>query len=206
MGAAKKRLVAAMMRKFTAEELLPVLLELRILLQSSRTPWGKALQAALLALLREHKAEVSLAWVEVSESTRFRVMLPSSCTPWEDLVQAALLGLLQVGCGSCCKALASPGKHGCRLACWPCCGSTRLRWGQPVTRHQVVLGSGCSSCCRPVARPVSELMLVSVSCAGSPGLCCKSRRACQHLHLHWDATTGGLKRALSGCLCQVTSH
>ena len=58
VGAAKRRLVAAMMKKFVAEELLPVLLELRTLLQASQTPCGRVLQAALLALLQEHKAEV----------------------------------------------------------------------------------------------------------------------------------------------------
>ena len=98
-----------MVKKFTAEELLPALLELRVLLQSSRTPWGKALQAGLLALLREHKAEVSLACDEVTKVT---------------------------GWGSCCKADARPGKDCCRPACWPCCGSARLRWEQPLLRFQ----------------------------------------------------------------------
>ena len=68
MGAAKKRLVAAMIKKFTAEELLPVLLELRTLLQSSCGPWGRALLDSLLGLLREHKAEVTCLVIMASRN------------------------------------------------------------------------------------------------------------------------------------------
>ena len=57
-GAAKRRVVAAMMKKFLADEMLPVLLELRGVLAAARSPLAGALSATLMALLAEHKSEV----------------------------------------------------------------------------------------------------------------------------------------------------
>ena len=58
VGAAKKRLVAGLLKKFVAEELLPVLLELRGVLNRAQGERVGAISDALFALLREHKSEV----------------------------------------------------------------------------------------------------------------------------------------------------
>ena len=58
VGAAKRRLVAGLLKKFVTEELLPVLVELRGVLHSARSGRSQALSDALLGLLREHKGEV----------------------------------------------------------------------------------------------------------------------------------------------------
>ena len=72
VGAAKRRLVASLLKKFVADDLLPVLLDLRLVLQSAQLPQGRALTQALFGLLREHKSEVrALAW---NVGTRLRAM------------------------------------------------------------------------------------------------------------------------------------
>ena len=56
-GAAKGRLVGAMMKKYLAEGMVPVLAELKRALEAARHPLLGDLLATLRALLREHKAE-----------------------------------------------------------------------------------------------------------------------------------------------------
>ena len=53
--------MASMMKKFVADELLPVLLDLRLVLQSAQSAQGRNLTDALFSLLREHKSEVRKA-------------------------------------------------------------------------------------------------------------------------------------------------
>ena len=57
-GAAKQKLVAVMMKKFLADEMLPCLLELRTVLSQEKSTLAGALNKALMALLKEHKSEV----------------------------------------------------------------------------------------------------------------------------------------------------
>jgi len=57
-GAAKGRLVSAMMKKYLAEGMVPVLLELKRSLEQRRHPLLGQLLAAFRALLRDHKSEV----------------------------------------------------------------------------------------------------------------------------------------------------
>ncbi len=59
-GAAKGRLVSAMMKKYLAEGMVPVLLELKRCLEVARHPLLGDLLAAFRALLRDHKSEVPL--------------------------------------------------------------------------------------------------------------------------------------------------
>ena len=56
-GAAKGRLVSAMMKKYLGEGMVPVLLELKRCLEAARHPLLADLLAALRALLRDHKNE-----------------------------------------------------------------------------------------------------------------------------------------------------
>ncbi len=56
-GAAKGRLVGAMMKKYLGEGMVPVLLELKRCLEAARHPLLGELLAALRALLRDHKNE-----------------------------------------------------------------------------------------------------------------------------------------------------
>lgn len=56
-GAAKGRLVSAMMKKYLAEGMVPVLLELKRCLEATRHPLLGDLLAAFRALLRDHKNE-----------------------------------------------------------------------------------------------------------------------------------------------------
>ncbi|EIE24970.1 hypothetical protein COCSUDRAFT_83663 [Coccomyxa subellipsoidea C-169] len=57
-GAAKGRLVSAMMKKYLAEGMVPVLLELKRCLEAARHPLLGDLLAAFRALLRDHKSEI----------------------------------------------------------------------------------------------------------------------------------------------------
>lgn len=57
-GAAKGKLVSAMMKKYLAEGMVPVLLDLKRILEAARSPLLGDLLATFKALLKEHKNEV----------------------------------------------------------------------------------------------------------------------------------------------------
>ena len=56
--AAKGKLVSSMMKKYLAEAMVPMLLELRRALEAARHPLLGQLLATLASLLKEHKHEV----------------------------------------------------------------------------------------------------------------------------------------------------
>lgn len=62
--AAKGKLVSAMMKKYLAEAMAPMLLELKRLLEAARHPLLGQLLATLAALLKEHKHEVGALLVQ----------------------------------------------------------------------------------------------------------------------------------------------
>lgn len=57
-SAAKGKLVSSMMKKYLAEAMVPMLLELRRALEAARHPLLGQLLATLASLLKEHKHEV----------------------------------------------------------------------------------------------------------------------------------------------------
>ena len=65
-GAAKGRLVSAMMKKYLGEGMVPVLLELKHCLEAARHPLLADLLAALRALLRDHKNEARAPQKDIS--------------------------------------------------------------------------------------------------------------------------------------------
>ena len=67
--AAKGRLVSSMMKKYLAEAMVPMLLELKRALEAARHPLLGQLLATLRALLKEHKHEVRLSDSNVHAGT-----------------------------------------------------------------------------------------------------------------------------------------
>ena len=57
-GAAKGKVVSAMMRKHLVEGMIPVLAELKRMLQDRRHPLLSNMMATLRVLLKDHKSEV----------------------------------------------------------------------------------------------------------------------------------------------------
>ncbi len=60
VGAAKGRLVSAMMKKHLCEGVVPVIIDLKRLLEARRHPLLGDLMAAIRALLKDYKSEVPL--------------------------------------------------------------------------------------------------------------------------------------------------
>ncbi len=60
VGAAKGRLVSAMMKKHLCEAVVPVIIDLKRLLEARRHPLLGDLMAAIRALLKDYKSEVLL--------------------------------------------------------------------------------------------------------------------------------------------------
>ena len=58
VGAAKGRLVSAMMKKHLCEAVVPVIIDLKRLLEARRHPLLGDLMAAIRALLKDYKSEV----------------------------------------------------------------------------------------------------------------------------------------------------
>ena len=61
-GAARGKVVSAMMRKHLVESMVPVLVDLKRLLEAGRHPLLSELMATLRALLKDHKHEVGHPW------------------------------------------------------------------------------------------------------------------------------------------------
>ena len=81
VGAAKGRLVSAMMKKHLCEAVVPVIIDLKRLLEARRHPLLGDLMAAIRALLKDYKSEVRL----VLESADTQSGLSSAAAPGPSL-------------------------------------------------------------------------------------------------------------------------
>lgn len=73
-GAAKGKVVSAMMRKHLVEGMVPIMAELKRLLESQRHPLLPALMLTMRTLLKDHKSEASARCLQIPAVT----CLPSS--------------------------------------------------------------------------------------------------------------------------------
>jgi len=94
--AAKGKLVSSMMKKYLAEAMVPMLLELKRTLEVARHPLLGQLLATLASLLKEHKNEV---WPCTSISSLFTKHTGGACI----FTDGCLLS-----CHMCCSAYCPP--------------------------------------------------------------------------------------------------
>ncbi|KAK9803508.1 hypothetical protein WJX73_000161 [Symbiochloris irregularis] len=161
-NAARRNVLATMMKKFLADDLLPCLLELRGVLSKERSPLTGALNGTLMALLKEHKNELttllegdkqlcSEVLYDITQAER--QASDSGTAQQQGAGQAPASTAAAAGSGGSGQHVASPGQPQHRREGGRVSTASRLRPGTPVAAAAAEAVREAMTAGRPASAP-----------------------------------------------------